>query len=422
MTKWVQGRSGEGPEKHPQFSRPWKAGDAPFDPADIRQRILDERTALGRFIKPLAQKLVELPPDRQTESLETFGLIHGFLKEKDLSGLEFTREDILFLLADRVGDLMRRPVLELAFAHMVEKEVKAESDTETRIKDSALRRLKASAWSQFVANERNRPGLRDKILKEHPGEDIWVDDKQWVREFMGLVKENPIFAYGMIKMTAKLADDYDETNTPKASSDYMAHGLGGRVHFYCDPEHAFNVGVSVRFTGEAVKKALGVGEKLPALVKEASLMLVEDNAAHRLWAETLDDVKGLSRYAPQEGILADHPLTRENEGRGCYDSAERALEVIEGNIGCGGHKPDIVLSDIELLGEMKGTQLVREIHRRYPNAIILMLYTSNPERFRDDIQGLVEEGVISGSWNKKDFTPHKFVEAVNKQLQQRGGE
>lgn len=54
------------------------------------RKVFHGNTKFGQFIQPLAKQLAALPEEEQTESLETFELIHGFLKDKKFPDMEFT--------------------------------------------------------------------------------------------------------------------------------------------------------------------------------------------------------------------------------------------------------------------------------------------------------------------------------------------
>jgi CheY-like chemotaxis protein len=161
------------------------------------------------------------------------------------------------------------------------------------------------------------------------------------------------------------------------------------------------------------------------LLKEAYLMLVEDNPMHAMWIIALKDVENLHGYAPKKQLESEDQTTKKNEASGVYGTAERALEVIYRNVGGGGAPPDIILADIELgEGRMNGLEFVREVYDRERAAgrrpIILMLYSSNPKPYADDVETLSKEGIVTGMWNKREFTPKKMIETINSELERRG--
>jgi CheY-like chemotaxis protein len=392
-------------------------------PEDIRQRILSGETAFGRLIKPLVEELVKLPAQMQAENIESFRIIFDSLKGRTIPKMELTREDILFMITDPAGNLIRRPILSLLIAERLDEELTAQGPAEQRVKDLLIKPMKASSWSRFV----NKPEAVTQIRQEYPGEEVYVDQKQIAYDFRAAIKECPTTSGLMVRKANEVAVSWMKDNVKKVDGDFkqlMNIPFADRkVKFITDPDHAFNQHMDLKFAMFYVDADLGMGDtlKLPPLVREATFMLVEDNPLHAMMVDVLGTAKGLQRYSPAREV--EDPLIREAEARGHYSSAERALEVIEGNIGGGGKPPDVILADIELLGEMNGIRFVKEVHRRETaagrNPVILMLWSSNPRMYRDEIDGLVRSGVVAGSWNKKDARPEEIIGTINNELMKR---
>ena len=76
--------------------------------------------------------------------------------------------------------------------------------------------------------------------------------------------------------------------------------------------------------------------------------------------------------------------------------------------------------EVDLLSTVyggEGIELVRKMHKEHPDAIILMVYSSNPGAY--DLESLRDEGVISGAWDKKEFKPHHMINTINEELKKR---
>jgi len=401
---------------------PWPAAGMQIDPAELRDRILKGESEFGRHVKPLVEKLVELPPERQTESLETLKLIHGFIRENGVPVMELTREDILFMLTDPVGNLIRRPMLHTMFANMLDEKLKAEGTSDRLVKDRFLAFLRPAAWSRFVKTTE----LTQEIKKAYPEGEVWVDYPKRIEEYRAAIRGNPMSAHLMLVEAHRLAIRFREENVVKVMEDERRQARGElKVEFCTDPSHAFNQSMDLMFAHSYVAKDLGMGEhiKMPALLKPCTFMLVEDNPLHALLADVVGQAQGMTMYKPTEGLAAHEELTGRWEEGGVYTSAERALEVIYGNVGGGGTPPDIILSDIELLGEMNGIQFVREVYDREKaagrNPMILMVYSSNPGPYMGEVEKLKADGIIVGSWHKNDFRPERMIETVNEELKRR---
>lgn len=156
-----------------------------------------------------------------------------------------------------------------------------------------------------------------------------------------------------------------------------------------------------------------------SLTRQASLMVVEDNPLHALMFHNADKIENLSVYPLSYNSESENTLDKLREGQGIYTKAERALEVIEVHVKEGAKPPDMLLTDVELAGSMKGTQLIREIHERWPDVVSCMIYSSDVKRYEGEIGELKEDGLIIGSWYKGDFSLDGMVDMVNPKLEKR---
>lgn len=388
-----------------------------INPAEIREQILAGKTRFGRFIKPLVEQLTALPPGKQKENMQTLELVYGFVKgrEKDLAGIGFSREDSLFLVTDPVGALIRRPVVHTHFAQGMEEQLTATEPDERKLKAVFVKGLRANAWSRFVADE---AGIRGRIKAKYPSEEVFVDYMENASRFEELMTECPVYAYGMVRQAVDAAIGFYNRYAKPIEADYFRDKEGPNPPvFLTDPGHAFGVKADLNLY-DAYADHLRMHDYMSVgdlkLVGEASFMLVEDNPPHTTWAKLLGDVKKLSFFKPAEGFESADERTRAYEARGVYSSAERALEVMDSN----GVVPNVVLSDIELGSGMNGIDLVRKLHEEHPDAIILMVYSSNPGAY--DLKSLRDEGVICGAWDKKEFKPHHMIETINEEMMRRG--
>ncbi|MBM3308859.1 MAG: response regulator [Candidatus Altiarchaeales archaeon] len=398
-------------------------------------------TDLGQTVKPLIEDLRETLGDRlkdvkqhhSLESLDSFEKIWDFFQGRQISNITLTQEDVLFLLTDPVGNLIRRPFMATYFAQKLDEAIPTETDAEKRMKEVFIAPYRASAWSRFV----QKAELRQEIALKHPGRKVWINTTKEMEEFKGAIEACPLFAHGTVEKAVEVAKSiWDICYTTEMSEAYNFehyHGAkaeGRESRFLSDPGHALDFTTNLAFYSIYVNKRLGEGieMQMPQLVREAYFMLVEDNPFHTTWVEALNDVKNLKRYTPQEGSLAQDELARKYESRGCYQTGERALGVIDASLKAGRLPPDIILADIEL-GDpnvnMKGTEFVRRLHESERaagrNPMILMIYSSNPNIYREEIEALRQEGIIVGDWNKREFTPKAMVDAVNKELKKRSG-
>ncbi|MFC2162824.1 hypothetical protein ACFLRF_04010 [Candidatus Altiarchaeota archaeon] len=391
-------------------------------------RVVNGETALGRYAKPLIEKLSALPADRlklhndrQDENLEVFRMIYDYFKENPIDLNEMGRDDALFLSTTRVGSIIRRPAVNKFFAKKLDDTLPEEDAADRQLKSAYLRRYEAQSWSRFVSEAWN-PGLREKVMSAYPAEGIYVDDEAVQKEWESAIKMDPKKALNIVNRSAQLATDLEEKMIEPIEKTWFplrdtmiaeASEKGSRNLFLTDPGHAFGLTSGVFQDSIIVGMELGDKMEMPNLVKPASFMLVEDNPAHREWTNVLDKVGGMSFYAP---VDLDKGLGTGNGEHGNYKTAERALASIDAHVAKGDKPPDVILSDIELGAGMNGIEFVKTIKAKYPDVTVLMLWTSNPNLYREDVSSLERAGTINASFNKLKFDPVEVVTRINQGL------
>ncbi len=384
------------------------------------RRVVEGETGFGRFIKPLIDRLNNLPADRRTENLETFKLIYGFLKGKSLARLEYTQDDVVFMMGDDIGNLIRRPILNSWYADQVDAAIEGRTDAEGEIKSMMGRYLRASGWSRFVQD----PTLRDTLSKDYPG-DVYVDTLTLSRDLNVKMEEAPLFSVALAEAAFRICrenmDRYGKPNGAVWEAEREAAKRSGRpFRFHTDPGHMFNAGTNMGNKKALIEmKCLGRQSSMPPFRRETEFMLVEDNPFHFVWADMLDAVGNTVRYAPPKGAESQEPMVVAQESRGYYMSAERALEVMEKR----GRPPALLLTDIELPG-MNGIELIRRLHDRETASggkpIIAAVYSSNVYPYEDELGRLTADGMIVGAWHKARFNVRDMIDAVNREIQRRG--
>ncbi|MFC2162940.1 response regulator transcription factor [Candidatus Altiarchaeota archaeon] len=410
---------GRKPKLHPELAGPKDLGLEALDPKAFRQHIMSGKTEFGRFIRPVVEKLAALGDAGEKESMQTLDIVYKAIKgrEKELSQIEFTREDSLFMVTDKIGNLLRRPVIHTHFAQKMEDELTAVEPDEKALKSVFIKGLRANAWSRFVAEE---AGIQDQIKAKYPDEEVFVDFMENAKGFEEATAKVPVYSYGMVREAVGHAGEFYAKYAKPLEAEYDAEREQAgqdkdKRAFLTDPGHAYGVKADLNLYD--VYSDLSTHDytmiSRMELVREASFMLVEDNPTHTLWTRLLGKVGNLSYYKPPAGSESKAESARAYEDRGVYSNAERALEVMD----AAGKPPDVLLSDIELGSGMNGIELVRKLHKERPDAIILMVYSSNPGAY--DLESLKKEGVISGAWDKKNFKPHDMIKTINEELGKR---
>lgn len=391
-------------------------------------------TEFGKWAKPLVDQLKAFPTPRQTESLETFEIIWEYAKRNPLPDIklkDLKKEDAFFLMGDHVGGIIRRLVTYTLFSNELDKSIITERPEEADLKESLIKPFRLNAWSRFVEDEK----LRAQIRTAHPDAEIYCSISENLNAFETLVKTClPTSVNGMMVKAEEIGMTYENIGD-EIMPEYLrlkeaAKEQGQESPFHTDPHHLFKVGFGLSSYLRLADRVLGkgwYGENLPPLLREVTIMLVEDNPLQALWLRDLMGVKNLSAYTPCEEDQSTDPLIRVDESIGHFRNGERALEIILNKTSKGGPPPDVVQADIELgdpKKHMNGVEFVRRLYKRERESdrepMMFLLYSSRPDLVEQAIIDLGEEGItLIGHWNKFDFTPKKLIEAINAELKRR---
>jgi len=388
--------------------------------ASVR-RVMAGQTSFGRFIKPIVDQLSALPEDRQRESLETLHIIRDFLDDRDLRGLDFERDDVLFMMSNRVGNIVRRPILNSWYAQRVDNAIPAKDRGEQRFKDVMIRYLNAGGWSKFV----DVPGVKD--WARETGVQVHIDILAVSSMVNDEMRRNPVYGVGFFKKAIEIWNaDQRKYATPHIA-DYeaenqLARAAGEKSRFETDPLHMFNAGLKLESKlANIVYELSGKhGEDFPVLLRELTFMLVEDDPFHTGWADMLRYCKQIRRYTPPAALENPDPEFRKYESNGYYASAERALDVIHASE----KPPGLILTDIELgRDQMNGIGFIERLWKEETDAgrkpMILAIYSSNPRPYQEDMERLRREGKIIGHYHKEGFDIRTLLQAVNEELKRR---
>lgn len=403
--------------------------------SDSIDRVVSGATQFGKRIKPLldeVNRLGEQGMERAEHNPQMFRAIYGFLKGRDMSDIEFDRDDIVFLLSTPVGEVLRRPLIHNIYADKAQREVDPGSDIGMRVKDKALMIIRMSGWSKFVQNEESRRYIRE----HHKDEGILMDVAKESKEFSSQMANE-----GKYDLLGKTVDGFireDLVQSTEAMGRLLDHGKkfyntnsmklpSGWLYmdrFYSDAGHAFSQVMDIRamlnHAEHRLYKKRGKGRL--RLRERSTLMVVEDNEIHRFFLSRMEDTKNMIPYGKPYDFkkrVMDHEEFEAS--RGFYPSAEKAIKAVEDTVARGGKPPDFLITDIELAGEKNGMELIREVHEKYPETTLFMVYSSNLEKYKRETGGgldrLMEEDWVIGGWNKRDFTYEAAVNVMNAKIE-----
>ncbi len=450
--KYARGRQRQPPVAQvDDLLKEFEVGNHPFK-SEIDQVIRGE-TALGRLLMQDAGMRKLILSGEKEENFGNFKTIFDFVKKHDLHAVDLTREDILFLITTDAGNLLRRPLIHTKFAQHIEAEVNPSTEDGRRIKEIVMPYIRGAAWSRYIGKD----AILQQIEREYPNDEVFVDVFQIAEEVKTQLKRDADrysiggtrrsigsaarsvqarqaadTAYTISRATSgEVLDEMMQVgkryrqNRTLASADWKRRETEEELRdvFMTDPDHAFNHIDDVYAIAAYVEERymLRSGEENLSVLREVTLAVVEDNEIHRLLTANTELVGGIKRYNAPESMVRAEKRLRDweryaGEYEGYYSSGERLFDVIEAV----GSPPDAVLVDQELRGRMLGTDVVRELHRRWPNTVICMLYSSNPEMHKPEFERLRGEGIDVRIWHKDGFRLSMMVEQINAELQKRG--
>ena len=398
--------------------------------------VMDGKNQLGGVIKSLVGRLKELPEERQTESLETFRIIWEFFKDEKnqraLAGVNLEYRDILFLTADKVGNLIRKAVTRYHYAGKIDAAVEVQNEVEQETKDLLLKDVRANSWSKFYKIRGMKQEITDAL-----GEAVVKETSRWDKEFEKQVEKSGSFGSGMVIVASDIGNRMygllgEPLNIVYITERDCAKEERRDSIFFADPAHGIGVHTDMGLGhASTVLMKAGFHKSLPPLLRPCTFMLVEDNELQQKWVQFLKKAENISMYAPPEDMVSRELDTRRWESLGCYTTARRALEVISGRLRKKQCPPDIILCDIELEGEgeiegMNGLKFVEKVYQMEKAAgrdpMILMIYSSNPTKYQEEVRKLEQRGIIIGGWSKlklNHLTMTEMIDAINTELGKR---
>lgn len=376
---------------------------------------LSQSSAFGRYLTPLVKKLTALPKEQQVENIATLACILSHFREYGLPKVSLERSDIMYLLTNPIGLLLRRPVLDGAFIQFVGDKIFGErgeihDEGTERIRNIFLDPISASMWSQYaLKNEIQEWISREDALPDEKA--VYVDLDEKIRDLKILFAANPIYFGKLISQSltegSKFTDQCsDAIETVKTELFYIPVDLG----------HALNI-LGPLQTYHTYYETSVNKKSLPALTREAKLMLIEDNIGYALLLDSLLTSKGVLPYSPYEEATNDQ-RQQMREQKGHYTSADRAFDVIKANFENGIPLPELVLTDIELPDSMDGLTFVEKLHEfcsanKVNPPHVILVHSSHPLKYQSITQRLKTNGLITDFFDKVTVTPEWIIERFN---------
>ncbi len=385
---------------------------------------LPERSQFGKLVAPIYHELSGLPtspgksPDSDPNWLKAaFGPLRRFTRKHSFRDVDFTTQDIMFASSDEIGAVLRRPILHRWASERFSEQLKQYSNdlsvTDQKYMQYACKLIENQGYSRFFDGE----DIARATLSQPGGRSVYIGPKAWptLRKLAASLSSAGI---GLAeKAEAEVRKDCLHF-ARRAQREWMkAYRLGRRL--ITDPGHLFNVWQAFVQMLWAARPEIYIFKGLPRLPRPTSFMFVEDNPLHQWVFEPLRRQKNAEFYAPTRQNRSE--TLREQESKGCYVSAERALDVLTSALKRELPLPRVLLADIELGNpreRMNGIEFVKRVHQmlrdfgRRDEVIIRMLYSSNLSFYQKEVDSLYASGVISDFWTKEKFSLRALVEAV----------
>lgn len=153
-----------------------------WDAKKAREIFLSGRTDLGKIFAPLVKDLDAMSwrlkkdfrnyecDDWWEKTMQHFEAVHRHMGRVDLTDAKLEVEDLVFLMSDKVGALLRRPILKTWLADKLKKELVTEGTSERDFTASIVQWMRAQAWSNFV----NDKEIGQQVREQYP--DVLMDE------------------------------------------------------------------------------------------------------------------------------------------------------------------------------------------------------------------------------------------------------
>lgn len=350
---------------------------------------------------PLFSKLIDAGISLQSNQFEfpfrAREIIEAHCNDVDFSMLKRDFSDLVFLLSTPIGNMLRRPVL---FGSLIDAMIAMppEGREQAAIYLAVEENLYSHAYERFLPP--------DEIA--FTGESWPVSTQTWEERMSVFWKD--------IEYTVDLHRHLQLHNEPILECfDVLTDAYGSVGHqWFCDPGHGLEAVWYVQESLSGILTAKGSGRVIAdRLSRPVSFMFLEDSYGY-FW-ETF--------FSLNENNFVPFSESGYREDRGHFNgfryfNTALPLRDIEDR----GEFPEVVLTDVELStpGVGDGLDFAEDVRSLALNKgikpPIVFAYTSNFERHRAYADGLLQEGVLAGYFDKRSFRPNDFVRALNSRL------
>jgi hypothetical protein len=325
------------------------------------------------------------PVDRSpSDRGKAYGIVSSHMARYDLSHLEFSYDDLKFLMTDPFGNMLRRPIL-FGFQYDVAQAYPARTPDEERIRGIYLEDFRAKQYDYF------RPATAADIQQT----------RNLTEEVITLSRTDAAYSTSLIDHIIQANMTIGDHSRDLAREHGEADRGPPDKKWLTDPGH----GIMVAGILFSLRNMITEGKDAHKLSRELSLLLVEDS---RYYAQLF---MGERKWGFKEWGGAG--------GANYFFTAEDALE----EVGKRGDLPDVTLTDIELgRDRLNGLSFARELRRIARERgkdikIFLYVYSSNVEGYERELDEMRDTGVIDGYFRKRGFTVNRFVDELNTRLQ-----
>lgn len=410
---------------------------------------LPRATAFGDLLSPLDKRIREhqfcakVPGDALRSKLRDYSdkgsdsehrnfmadiypdLHHFFIDSPpdNLGKLSLHQGDVLYLMSDPVGNILRRPFVAAYLAATARLQVPCSPAAEAA-RDILLDCVGKMGFSKFYGSGSAK--LKAEIDSRYPEQSASFDPAQVIDTFKNHAQANPnvvgpyvydldVWAQSHTRQLIALEGGVFN-QLYRATREAANNGAElGTFPFFADAGHVFNAWETVRLFRYHVDKTLEPLIAAKTLPCDVSVMVVEDN---RFFAWAIQEFRHCPQMRPfvssKEWIDQRAAQASGFQGasdkidllNGWFKNAEEALECLLDGIQ-NGKIPDVMFIDIELGCGMNGLEFAQRAHEMCREAgkhvRIMFVTSSNLGFYREALEELQRQGIVKSSRTKAAF-------------------
>lgn len=376
------------------------------------------QTPIGKeIIQPIVDEIDKLHPAERAPNTRTLEIVHSALQsiERRLGELDIMPADLYFLCSLTVEPTLRRGIFYTWLSEKVRlygdyllSECTEDTSKQRRYKEELVSYIKGSSWTSFFS-ALEKSSLKDRLIINAPDQHRSLREAR--SECSDYAYSLAYYGYSLLIHLQRITIG-DTKNLMSLHSECVKMGL--RRFDSTDLGHGLKWTETFRSSADTYITA----NNNLNLVKATRLLVIEDGIEGDALYESLHYCTNLSFMPfPRSMVASTNISIREWENRGRYYDASRALGALELIWETDRTKiPNVILTDIEVAGEMTGLEFVEILKSKLPdyNPEVIIVSSSSYSRYRNRLLYLENRGMITGFLNKlQGLTGPRLVNMIN---------